>query len=374
MLTGITRPTGDAYLPWAIAMLDPLDADATLAKLSDMNTSADVREMVSSLNRILPTREHLTALSGYAAWAAMRDVGLFLGSLKRLGIEPVDAVPDLEPVLLELGTRTRMIPRDTVYHYTDLNPRGFRQRTYTADPQEAFLIDAVRTALQPMDDVMTLCHTLTEIDPGTEEAPVLLSELSTSMASFEEAIDSVMDRVRPRFFAEQLRPFFEEVKVGHETYLGPAAAHVPLFLVDLTLWASDNATADYAEFCREAARYLPPRWRAILSRCEQPPSLLTKVAAVATRPSSTPIPAPIRESAEELCEVLRTVMKFRGKHVTVARKAYRIESCKYELGSGGGSISLLQNIANDTRRHLNLLRQACRSRDPACLRTHASHP
>ncbi|WSM18722.1 DUF1864 family protein (plasmid) [Streptomyces sp. NBC_01717] len=61
----------------------------------------------------------------------MNPLPLLVGSVKRHGVEPVDAVPELEAPLLEFGARTSMIPRDTVHHYIGWNPTGSRERMYT---------------------------------------------------------------------------------------------------------------------------------------------------------------------------------------------------------------------------------------------------
>ena len=52
--------------------------------------------------------------------------------------------------------------------------------------------------------------------------------------------------VSPEFFARELRPYFEDVHVAGRLYMGPAAAHIPLFLVDVLLWASDRGGAQFA--------------------------------------------------------------------------------------------------------------------------------
>ena len=40
---------------------------------------------------------------------------------------------------------------------------------------------------------------------------------------------------------------------------------------------------------------------------------------------------------------------FRGKHLTIARRAYREEIRLYPVGSGGGSVELLTRILDLTR-------------------------
>ncbi len=112
----VSKPAAE-YEASFIRGLGPLGADSVYPQVPEMNRTADTQALTAVLDQILPGPDQLAAMSFHECLAAMRDIGLFLGSLKRHGTQPIDAVSRLEPILLELGRRTDMIPRDTVHHY-----------------------------------------------------------------------------------------------------------------------------------------------------------------------------------------------------------------------------------------------------------------
>src|SRR3954465_5927738 len=101
---------------------DPLAIDLDCSRLPELNKQRDINGMAS----ILRLRAGWFADAATATLddcvAAMRDLGIFLGSIKRHGVEPLEVVPELTPLLARLGARTDMVPRDTIFHYTLWNP------------------------------------------------------------------------------------------------------------------------------------------------------------------------------------------------------------------------------------------------------------
>src|SRR3989442_365903 len=88
-----------------VRAMDPLKADSLCYDIRAMNARADMPAIVAALREILPDLEALPGLTPAECVAAMRDIGIFAGSVKRHGAEPADAVPEAVPVLLELGRR-----------------------------------------------------------------------------------------------------------------------------------------------------------------------------------------------------------------------------------------------------------------------------
>jgi hypothetical protein len=308
-----------------------------------------VRALARHLRDLCPRRELVDAWSIETALAAMRDLGMLLGSIKRHGMQPVDAVPEVESVLVALGARAGMMPRDTVHHYTEWNPAGPRERRYTNDPQESALVDAVRRSFPRLRTGVDLCARLRRADVHDPEFAVLVGELAEQLRGFEDAITTVTARVSPRFFARELRPYFEEIDIAGSRYMGPAAAHVPLFLVDLTVWACDHATADHRSFLTETRAHTLPAWRALAEDWSEGPSLVTRLAEPLARLGSSPVPDSLARSAAAVAEALRRLVLFRSKHLVIARRAYREDVRLYPLGSAGGSIDLLREILRLTR-------------------------
>ena len=349
------HPKSRLYDGERISSLDPLGGDELFSHLPEMNASADLPALAHATRRLLQTSSEMAAYSFEECLAAMRDIGLLLGSIKRHSMQPVVLVPELEPILLELGRRTDMVPRDTVYHYTEWNPRGRRQRMYTADPQEGFLMDAVRLALPHLGQAVESCQLLSDLGPSEPVFAVTLEALAAEVGFLVRAITAVVEKVSPDFFAVQMRPYFEEVTIGGIDYNGPAAAHIPLFPVDLAVWASDHGACEYKEFLHESAQYTLPQWRTLVGAWEQQPSLLTRVSVALAAAGSGGVPPTLYQAAEALLRVVDTLAVFRGQHFGLATKAYRAGVRLYERGSGGGSISLLRTILEQ---NVRLARQA----------------
>lgn len=341
-----------------IVILDPLSGDDLLARLPQMNAAADLPAITNAVRVLLPTIHQVAAFSFEECLAAMRDLGLFLGSIKRHGQQPLALVPELEPALLELGRRTNMIPRDTIHHYTEWNPRGPRQRMYTGKPRENVLMNGVRLSLLHLNKAVEVCNILPHLNIDEPEFGELLRMLALHIDFFQQSITDVVEKVTPEFFAQALRPYFEEITVKGVSYLGPAAAHVPLFLLDLVVWASDHLDSTYDEFLHESVQHTLPTWRSLLPAWKERPSLVTRICSALLEVQTDEIPPALLQSAETLHTVLHTLAVFRGKHFGIAKKAYREEVRLYELGSGGGSLTLLRTILDMTRQNTCLVLQA----------------
>ncbi|MGH3877751.1 MAG: monodechloroaminopyrrolnitrin synthase PrnB family protein [Actinophytocola sp.] len=363
----MTLPQGfveesDKLDPRLVINANPLDADVICGRLPEINAAGDLRALVVALRRLLPDERVVANYRFDECLAAMRDLGMLIGSVKRHGIEPCSVVPEAVPVLQALGRRTSMVPRDTVHHYTQWNPLGQRCRMYVGDPQERILQDSVRLVFPHMVAALDLCADLSGIEPWDPEFPVLLAELTERVGTMIEAMDMVTSGVTPEFFARVLRPYFEEVTVGDEILLGPAAAQVPLWLVDLAVWASDRSEPEYAKFLAESVPYSLPRWRDYYDSWLLPPSLVTRlVHALEHTPEVPDARAVVDDSARRMAELLRTVVIFRGRHHTMARKTYHIELRLYERGSGGADVNLLTQILGLTRQAAAVVRPGART-------------
>ncbi|GIG90428.1 monodechloroaminopyrrolnitrin synthase PrnB family protein [Plantactinospora endophytica] len=341
-----------------VRTLDPLTADAACQHLRAMNRHADVPAITAALRALVPGTDEVATYSMDECVAAMRDLGMFLGSLKRHGVEPATVVPDVVPVLHELGRRTDMVPRDTVHHYTVWNPPGHRQRMYLGDPQENFLQESVRIVFPDLRGALDLCDVLSDTEPTEPRFADLADRLNDRLGAMVESIDLVVRHVSPLFFARDLRPYFEEITVDGRVLLGPAAAQVPLWLADQVVWASDRGDRDYTEFIRHSVPYSLPRWRDYYDRWTGRRSLVSRLVeayggSAGARPGQES-PA-LRRSAEALARVLRTVIVFRGRHLGIARQAYEVDVRLYPVGSGGASVDLLRQIIDLTRHNASLV-------------------
>ncbi|MGQ0504895.1 MAG: monodechloroaminopyrrolnitrin synthase PrnB family protein [Myxococcaceae bacterium] len=324
-----------------IAELDPLSLDGSLARLPEWNARGEVFTLLATLAQHVRTVD-LSRLSPPSAAAAMRDLGMFVASLKRHGIEAVGRVDGLEQAFITLGARTGMVPRDTVFHYGPWNPRGARQRMFTGDANEDGLIDCVRRATPGLTDLVSLLVELTGLDSAAPQfAEVGRRCIEQLRMALVEVISFANSNVSATFFAQELRPYFEAVTVAGRPYLGPAAAHIPLWLVDHLLWSSDGNDAELTRFQEEAAGYSPPHLRRLYRQTGDKPSLVGRFLA---EQSGAGAPGgQRRESAQILWMLLRELVKFRGKHRVVALKAYAPKVRLYDVGSGGYSVVSLSH-------------------------------
>ncbi|MET9654653.1 monodechloroaminopyrrolnitrin synthase PrnB family protein [Streptomyces sp. NPDC006460] len=345
-----------------ICAADPLGADAVLAALPAMNADADVAALTVALRTLLPDHDRAAEWNVVAALAAMRDLGILLGSLKRHGVQPAEAVPDVVPILELLGRRTDMVPRDTVHHYTTWNPAGPRRRTYTGHPMETDLQEAVRTAFPGLVAALDTCARVACLEPYDPGFATALDRTAHHVRSIVDSIDFTASNISPEFFALTLRPYFEEVDVAGRSYLGPAAAQVPLWLVDLTLWQCDRSDAAYDTFLAESLPYSLPSWREFHEQYAGGVSAVSKLSTALSWENADRLPRELAASALALGRVLKILKTFRARHIVIARKAYSDDLRLYEEGSGGAPVALLRSILDLTRDNETLVRQATSGR------------
>ena len=215
----------------------------------------------------------------------------------------------------------------------------------------------MRLCLPHLRTAVDHCRHLTMLAVTDREFGARAAELAGSARECVAAIDLVRDGVSPGYFARGLRPYFEPITVSGHVLLGPAAAHVPLGLIDLALWASDSGEDRYAGFRGEAVRYYPPLWRRLHADWAAGPSLVTRMLEAARAgPAGSRWHADL--AAAGLRDTLRALVVFRGRHLVQARAAYREDVQLYPLGSGGGSLDLLREIVSLTRQNAAILCQS----------------
>lgn len=342
------------YETASIQVLDPLRLDASINFIREANACADTRYLAQLLTKLSNSLTELNIVSNAVALAAMRDIGILLGSLKRHGVEPVVIVPQVEPLLIHLGQCSGMIPRDTVLHYTSWNPDGDRRRAYTNDPQERLLQVAVVKVFPSLSASLCISEWLRDMDPRDVRCAPLVNSLHDMTATMVESIDCVVRDVSPIFFAQTLRPYFEDINVGGRAYLGPAAAQVPLWLVDLCVWASDRSNDGYNKFLADSVPYCPPSWQSYYEDTRSTESLVSRVVKCLEGSRTLQDHSVIR-TADSITRLLRTLITFRGRHLGIARKGYAPEVRQYENGSGGAPVALLKEIIELTIKNENLL-------------------
>ncbi|MEU4625440.1 monodechloroaminopyrrolnitrin synthase PrnB family protein [Actinoplanes sp. NPDC023801] len=331
---------------------DPLHADPVIATVPALNNKGDVAGLIAAMRAIAPMAGTVAGWGPVECLAAMRDLGLIIGSVKRHGPEPLNLAPELVPVLQLLGERTDMVPRDTILHYTVWNPAGPRQRMYTDDQQEGHLQESVRIVFPDLQKALGRLEGLSDLAPADALFAVHLGEVAELLQPTVESMALVSRHVTPAFFAHGLRPYLEAARIDGVDYFGPAAAQLPMWLVDKALWANDHNDTEYEEFLLNLVPYSLPRWRRMHANLAGGPSLAGRVVA-AFGPDPERAPIAVRNSAAALVRALRVVVMFRGRHLGIARQVYELDDT-YTEGSGGGSVDLLRQILNLTKENARL--------------------
>lgn len=325
-----------------ITLLDPLLFDEKVKSLHLLNRSGRTHEIIQLLYNSLPVPGQLDSYSYEESIAAMRDLGIFIGILKKHGIEPVEVVPELEYVLLVLMVKTDLPPRDTLLHYTVWNPSGDRMRTYTGLPDERSLVESVKMAMPSLFESIMLLEALHDADLNGPEFEATCIRIRRKMEDMVKGVVYAKKNVSPGVFANELRFYYDPIKVDYnKDYIGPGAVEMPMFVFDHLLWSSDCDDAAYVTFKESLLPYNHRMIREIYSKFRNKASLLTRIEdnlnAKLTRENVRAARAVI-----DLCTVLKS---FRMPHKKMAEDAYQQgESHHKDRGSGGYATDILHHI------------------------------
>ncbi|BAZ29793.1 Monodechloroaminopyrrolnitrin synthase PrnB [Cylindrospermum sp. NIES-4074] len=325
-----------------ISTLDPLEADCVLKKLPEMNASRDTNSIICTIKILMPELEQIKHYTFHQALAVVRDIGIFAGSLKKHGIEPVEAVPSLEPVFVNLGKMTDMVPRDTLMHYCLWNPQGERGRRHTAYIDETRLIESGKIAIPRLECAIYDLSSLHTIPIDTPEFVLQCRQCEENLTGMVEAIVYAIKKVSRKIFAEELRAYFDPIIVQGKEFLGPGAVEMPLFIFDHLLWSAECMEEPYLEFRQALLPYCLPKFRKLYTEFEAQPSLLTKVCReLKTAPAANNT---ILDGANALMKLFHILIKFRKPHIKVVDEAYIAENHIREKGSGGYHLETLNYI------------------------------
>lgn len=342
-----------------ISLLDPIAFDQKIDMLHQLNRASDKKAIVQLLYDMLPLPDQLDRFSYEEAMATMRDLGIFIGILKKHGIEPVEVVPELEYVLLVLMVKTDLPPRDTLIHYTICNPEGTRMRTYSGLSDERSLVESVRIATPDLWRGIVQLY-------GMHERQIAGTEFENQCFSLRSKLDAMIQgvvhakkNVSPAVFANELRFYYDPIKVDYnKSYIGPGAVEMPMFLLDHLLWSSDCADVVYTSFKEGYLPYNLQFVREMYWHTKGKPSLVTRVAeALERRPSTETFMA--ARAVSELCNGLKS---FRKPHKKLADDAYAHNQEHHrQKGSGGYSTDILQHLMDLQNEKIEGLKDAIAS-------------
>ena len=341
----------------AVAACDPLQARAHVLQLPSLNRKKDVPGIVGLLREFLPAGGVPSGWGFVEAAAAMRDIGFVLGSLKRHGHEPVDAVPGLEPVLLDLARVTDLPPRETLLHVTVWNPAAAdAQRSYTGLPDEAHLLESVRISMAALEAAIALTVELSDEPLRSPAFAEKCDELAAYLQKMVESIVYAYRYISPQVFYDELRPFYDPIRVGGQSYLGPGAVEMPLFVLEHVLWGSQSDHQAYREFKETYLPYVLPAFRAIYARFAERPSLIDRALGEAHAREARG--ERVEAGLAALDRVFEVLLRFRAPHRNLAERVYEAGRSGPAIGSGGYAPAMLGDLLELTRTARSRLRAA----------------
>ena len=332
-----------------IALMDPLNADLVLDRLPRMNERGEINLLVTETKRLLSSSViKVESFNVFEATAALRDLGFLMASMRRHGFEPIETIPQLEPIVVTLGQISSMVPRETIYHYGPWNPDGKRERRFTTLPDEADLIASVRIAMPAVINAIEYLAHAWYLSPVEPDFAVSCKQASDCLANnLIHSIAHAIKGVRPDIFSLNIRPFFEPIKVQGKSYTGIAGGDIPLYMIDHLLWHSDNANAIYSKFIHQNVQYAVPRLRKLYSTTDRQTSLVTRVYDALTN-LDTDSRSTVMSAVDALDKLFVTLIRFRGAHTRFAYRgfAFRDENA---IGTSGYRPSMLDHLLVLTR-------------------------
>lgn len=336
------------------AAFDSLPQSWLLQRVPALNRRKDVGGLLALTRRLVGDGQPPESWGFGEAVAAMRDVGILLGSIRRHGEEPLARMPQLEPWLLRIGEMTDLPPRDTLLHYTIWNP-DHALRTYTDLPEEAHLIQAVKIAFPALEKAIVHLSALFDLPLSSPSFARIGQDTLAAIARVRDAAVYTYRHVDRQVFVTAIRPYFEPITVAGQSYLGPGAVAMPLFVFEHLLW---SATIDDDAYVGFKHAYLPvtlPYLRALYDRHSSAGTLLDHLAPQLADKRIAALPQS-RAGVAVLHRIFRLINGFRAVHLRMAQQAYESEESAFERGSGGYAPDILvhiQNLAQQAQKRLS---------------------
>lgn len=323
-----------------VRMLDPLVVDEQIHDLPHLNDRADV-DAIRNITYQAVDRIEGTDLDPAASTAALRDLDFLLSSALRHGADFIVEEPRVERLLLRLGEQACMIPRGTVSTYALANPRGERERSFTGSPEERLFIESVRSGAEDVEASL-----IAYVEQGQIAG---LDSMADGIQTMIDSIIKVKRGITPAYFTGELRPYFEPLTIGGETYAGSGGAQLQFVAVDYLLWGADCTDSVYQDYFKDNVRYLSPEQRELMRRAIDANGGQSLVSLVAESHD--------KELAAKATIVLQGLKKFRYPHRKLARDNFAIRP-QGSVGSGIYTADILDVLLDETMAAIDTLQGA----------------
>ena len=124
--------------------------------------------------------------------------------------------------------------------------------------------------------------------------------------------------IRPDVFTREIRPFLDVIKHKGREFVAPGGAQIPLFAVDMMLWADHIPQLQLYRYLKENVEYFPASYRVLINDIEGRPSLLRRIESY-----SDPARASI---AKPLFALMTQLIQFRYPHRKVTQQNMQLRS------------------------------------------------
>jgi hypothetical protein len=348
-----------------IANANPLNANEQMKLLAIYNEMTKKSEITALFRRLLPNLQTVVEADFYDKMAIMRDLGMFLGSLKRHNIEPLQVVPEAEPILLQIANDTDMPPRDTLLHYSVWNPANENMRLYTTSFREAEIVKSLQLATPPLEKALHALDNLYNTHITNADFAKYCEIVTDELEFLIDAIVAVYRKVPPLYFLEDLRPYYEPVMIAGKPYGGPGAVEIPLFLVDHALWASENDRPEYLDMKERGLGNVLPHWRTMYFNLKGKPAIVTTVMEnLKDANYEAETAAIVRKNVIALDKIFTQLISFRLPHLKIADISYGNNNPKFgkdKKGFGKSILAIILDMMKEKRQQLTEISQKVRN-------------
>ena len=327
-----------------ISKLDPLEFDGMHSQLIEINTRNDSTALIDQYEEMVQRALCLMEddIDTDSAVAALRDLDFVIGSLLKQGEESLLLSEPSQRALGSLALAAGTVPRGTVYTYAACNPDDNRRRSYTGSQDEFLFIDAVKEGVNALDacadDLTTVLH------DGSR-----LGNASQQMGRLVTSIVKVKRGMTPGYFTDNMRPFFNSLRVNGEKYAGPGGAQMQVVAIDSMLWGLGCKDEVYLSYFKDNIKYLTPNQREQLNDFGNATDGRSITALLKSGDLSPELVAPT-------IDLLRTLQKFRHPHRKVASDNFNIRS-EGAVGSGNYTPVILDDLMSLNKRAISELEQ-----------------
>ena len=154
-----------------------------------------------------------------------------------------------------MGQIAAEVPRDTVFSYGPRNPSGSRERRFTDTDDERAFIESFREGVASAADVIRALVEACHMHLDDERLPAKLAGATAPLNRFTNAMIQARKDIRPDVFTREIRPFLDVIKHKGREFVAPGGAQIPLFAVDMMLWADHIPQLQLYRYLKENVEY-----------------------------------------------------------------------------------------------------------------------